>query len=468
MSTVFTITIVISGWIPLTQSNSFVVLNIFKSSIDIFKTGFKIIDFIRKENSGFTEDVKGKLEEVRNDIERMVRSSTTDIIREITLQNKLDRIESIVKELRSLLIDMKNYVLADNENDRENYESLFLERFDQRVVAMIRGLPRLLSYTVPGFSEPLMELIVDKSKCNMTAIHNFQIFYAEILSDGFTLQLVFRELLKVTTTDVKDFWNKSLPRVQKQFDNMEKTCKERLPQYAADEIKQTIDADAMYRNCKERYTWAWCNVLYYPPMGTHQFHYHKFVPDFIFWNGASSSSRNQIMIIGDTEVNVQGWDPVQINRALASNHESFRSDIEWSEDTSAAKKVGNAVEEFVKNKGFQIKAIIVFFDAEGLGNVSDIVDKDSTVAYVSVNDVTLKYCYSSGIACSFASWNLFNFNEDWKEYTGMFHVYVFPCLTTVMSVKCIKHSTSAAINVILDCLVIKLNVITVICTFWIM
>ena len=87
--------------------------------------------------------MKTELERVRKDIDRMVRSSTTDIIREITLQNKLDRIETTVHKLKSLLIDLKNYALAENEIDRLNYESLFLERYDQRVVALIRSLPEL-------------------------------------------------------------------------------------------------------------------------------------------------------------------------------------------------------------------------------------------------------------------------------------------------------------------------------------
>ena len=150
VSLVFILSVIILVQIPVTESKSLTVLNIFKTVFDIFKPGFKIIDAIRKQNEGPIEDVKTELERVRKDIDRMVRSSTTDIIREITLQNKLDRIETTVHKLKSLLIDLKNYALAENEIDRLNYESLFLERHDQRVVALIRSLPELLSYTIPG------------------------------------------------------------------------------------------------------------------------------------------------------------------------------------------------------------------------------------------------------------------------------------------------------------------------------
>ena len=445
----FVLSSVILVQISETESNTLNVLNIFKTVFDVLKPGFQIIDFIRKQNSRSMENFETELERVRKDIDRMVRSSTTDIIREITLQNKLDRIETTVSELQSLLIDLKNYVLAENELDRTDYKSLFLERFDQRVVAMIRSLPEFLSYTMPGFSEPLIDIILNKSSCNMTAIHGFQLFYAHILSDGFTLQLVFRELLEVTTSDVEDFWIANLPRVQQQFDHMQETCKVRLPQYAVDMIKQNIDADVMFEQCKERYTWAWSDVFYYPPMGTHQFHYHKAAKDFMFWNKASSAGRNQILVIQDNDEKVNGWDPVEISSELASSHEEFNSVIKWSDDTTAAKKVGEAVEEFVKKKGFPtIGAIIVFFDAKGLGNVSRMIDNGSLGAYIGLDGVKLKYCYSSGIACSLASWNLFNFNQDWKEYTGMFHVYVYPCFKADESEKCIKHSTSAANNVL--------------------
>ena len=88
-------------------------------------------------------------------------------------------------------------------------------------------------------------------------------------------------------------------------DNIEETCNERLPQYAVEGIKQNIDADVMFEQCKERYTWARSHrdVFYYPSMVTHQFHYHKPVNDFMFWNEASSAGRNQIMVIGDIHDN---------------------------------------------------------------------------------------------------------------------------------------------------------------------
>ena len=451
-----------SGFIPMVKPGALAVLTIFKTGLNIFETGLEIVNLIKKQSTN--EDVQAQLEDVRRGLEKLIQSSTTDIIREITLQNKLDRIETIVKELRSLLIDMKNYVLAD-VLDREDYKSLFLNRFDQRVVAMIRELPGLLAYTIPGLSEPLVDLILDKSNCNMTAIYEFQLFYADLLSDGTTLQFVFRELSNMTSADVEEFWKEKLPGVQGQFDKMEKTCKERQPGYTADEIKQNINAVTMYKNCKERYTWALCDVLYYPPMGTHQFHYHKSVPDVMFWNKKSSSGRNQIMVIGDTDETYKAWDPKTIKSALASKEDTFRSVIAGSEDSSAALKIGNAVEDFVKKKGFLIKAIIVFFDAKRLGKISQVVDKDSPGAYVNVDDVTLKYCYSSGIACTFARWDLFNFNDDWKAYTGTFHVYVYPCNSTKAS-DCVNHSTSAAIGVIQTSSNIGLSVVGLI--FWIL
>ena len=445
----------------MAQPSAVAVLTIFKTGVDIFKTGFGIVNVLRQQSSGSVEDIRNQLEEVRQSMERLITSSTTAIIQEITLQNKLDRIETIVKELHSLLIDLKNIVLAENDIDRENYKNLFRDRFDQRVVAMIRELPGLLSYTIPGLSEPLVDLIREKSNCNMTAIHQFQLFYADLLSDGASLQLAFRELSTITSADVEIFWKDKLSWIQSQFDHMESTCKERLPQYASGEVKQNIDADAMYKICKERYTWAFCDIFYYPPMGTHQFHYHKSVPDIMFWNKKASSGRNQIMIIDAPGKTDKKWDSKIMSGALASNKGAFQSVISGSEDKSAALKVGQAVEEFIKTKGFKIKAMVVFFDATALGVTERKVDQESTGAYVSLEGVTLKYCYSSGFACTFSRWSFFNFNDDWKDYTGTLHVYAYPCLSTS---DCEKHSTSGSTYLVGNCLIIGLLALGL--SFW--
>ena len=428
---------------PRTESKLTAVVTVFKTAIDIFKTGFQIVNFIRKLNSDPKADLKNMLEEIRKDMTRMISSSTTAIIREITLQNKLEKIEDTVSEIRSLLIDLENYIDAENEVDRQAFKNLFLERFDQRVAAMIRKLPTFLTFTVPGFSEPLIELIRDKANCNMTAIHEFQMFYVNLLADASTLQLVFRELSDLPSDDVEKFWKGKLPSIQLQFDNMEASCKKRFPKSAAQEIKQDIDASTLYKDCKQRYTWAFCVVLYYAPMGTHQFHYHKSVSDLMFWNGASSSGRNQIAVIGDIVKAPKTWNNGAMNSALKANVSSFKVVISDSEDVSAALKVGVAVEKFIKNKGFGIKGVVVFFDATALGTTSRIVDDSSPAAYVLVRDVTLKYCYSSGFVCTFARWSWFNFNDDWKVYTGRFHVYVFPCESND---DCSTHSTSAAFS----------------------
>ena len=417
------------------------VLKVFKTVIDIFKTGFQIVNLIKKQNSDSIEEVKAEIEEARRSIEKLILSSTKVIIREIRLQFKLYDIENTEKELNSLMHDLNNYILADNEVDRIKFKRIFLDRFDPSV-ADIRKLPGLLSYTIPGLTEPLDNLIRDTSRCNMTAIHKFQKFYAYLLSKGSTLWFVFRELSNMTSDDVEEFWNESLPHVQEQFDNMETTCKERYPEYAMEDIKENIDAWAMYENCTQRYTWAWSDVLYYPPMGTYQFHYHTSVADFVFWNGGSSSGRNQIMVVGDYDENGTTWDHREMNDMLALNKDAFRSVIDGSEDSIAAMKVGNAVDEFIKKTGSLLNAIIVFFDADDLGKVSRKLDNDSTVAYVTVEKVTLKCCYNTGAACALTTWDPFHIN--WHEYTVAFHVYVYPCPTPDQPTSCDKHTTGGA------------------------
>ena len=80
LSALLIFSIVVSGCIPTSQSDVLAVLNIFKTGFDIFKTGFKIVNVIRKQNSGSYEDIKNQLESVRQDMERMIKSSTTVII----------------------------------------------------------------------------------------------------------------------------------------------------------------------------------------------------------------------------------------------------------------------------------------------------------------------------------------------------------------------------------------------------
>ena len=100
---------------PRTETKLIGVVTVFKTVVTIFKTGFQIVDFIRKLNSDPTEDLKNMLEDIRKDMTKMISSSTTAIIREITLQNKLEKIEDTVSEIRSLLIDLENYIEAENE-----------------------------------------------------------------------------------------------------------------------------------------------------------------------------------------------------------------------------------------------------------------------------------------------------------------------------------------------------------------
>ena len=376
ISTLFTFAVVVSVGIPTTRSQALVVYDVFGIGLDIFKIGLEIVDLIRKQNEASVEDLKRELEEVQHEMEQMIAASTTAIIQEITLQTKLERIEDIVDELRSLLIDVNNYVLANDTLDRENFKNLFISRFDQRVVAMIRSLPQLLTYTIPGLSDPLLALIRDKSRCNMTAIHDFQLFYDGLLAAGVSLQFVFRELSNITLDDVEKFWLEQIPEVKGQFNDLKTICKVRMPEYATEDIKQTINADKMFENCKERYTWAWCDILYYPPMGTYQFHYHKAVSSFMFWNGASSSARNQILAIESADEKVKEWDTKKINTELASKKDTFRSLITGSEDSSAAKKVGEAVEDFVKKKGFLIKKVQVGKDQEKAQSEKDSHSKN--------------------------------------------------------------------------------------------
>ena len=441
------------------------VLKVFKTVIDIFKTGLQIVNLIKKLNSDSIEEVKAEVEEARRSIENLILTSTTVIIREIRLQFKLYDIENTERELNSLLYDLNNYILADNEVDRIEFERLFLDRFDQSV-ANIRNLPRLLSYTIPGLTEPLENLIRDASRCNMTAIHEFQRFYAYLLSKGSTLSFVFRELSNMTSDDVEQFWNESLSQVQEQFDNMETACKKRFSDYAKEDIKENIDAVTMYENCRQRYTWACCDVLYYPPMGTYQFHFHTTVADFMFWNGGSSSGRNQIMVLGDYDGNVTTWDSREMNDMLALNKDTFRSVIDGSKDSIAALKLGNAVEDFVKTNGFLLNAVIVFFDAGDLGKVSRKLDNGSMVAYVSIEKVTLKYCYNTGAACAITRWDPFHIN-NWKEYTGTFHVYVYPCPTSDQPTSCDKYTTGAAMGIAKNFWIISFSSLFIFSSGWV-
>ena len=410
---------------PQSESSLSAVLAVGQTVFDIVKTGLEIVDLIRNiESDQSTEKDK---EEILNRIDTLIKFSTTTIIKEIELQRKLERIEETAVQVQSLLTDLTNYISADKKEDREIYKKHFIHRFHD-AVAQIRNLPNLLTDTITtGLSERLVDLILDKTQCNMTAVFQFQTFFAYLTSDCVTLHLAFTELSNITTDDVILFWEAAIQKIQFQFDKMEDTCKRRFSKYATNEIKLAINADVLSKSCKERYTWAWCDVFYYAAMGTHQFQYRKSVANFSFWNGASSSGRNQVMVIGDNDQVEQSWNQHTMNSELKSDINIFKDVISGPEDTSAALKVGEAVETYVKDKGFHVMAVLVFFDAADLEKVSIITDPASPAAYLVIEGVTLKYCYNSGFVCTITRWNLFAFNNEWKEYTGRFHVLVFPC-----------------------------------------
>ena len=279
-------------------------------AIDIAGTAIAVVDFLDESDSGATtEDLERLRDEIVQKVTDLIKESETNIILVIDLQQKVERLTTIKTAIASALEDLERYLEAENENDQNYYENLFKERFEEHdTILLIRELSTLLTATVPDLSKSMTSLILETTNCNMTSIMQFENFYANLVSQGVTLDYAYTKTKVLQLDYVKADWDDRLSDIQNAFDSMESECVNRFSATVAEEVKQNISLEALYKNSNERYNWKWNDDYQYEPrdMHSHTWHYfvslkgtcHKLYLDVSFKKGKLQQNKNNPMIYG--------------------------------------------------------------------------------------------------------------------------------------------------------------------------
>lgn len=376
-------------------------MGVLQAAVDIFGIAVDVVDFFEKRDTpaGVTQADLDKLKtDILEQMDYMLSNYRAEIILALTLQEEVGRLKETISRMQSSLEDLKNLMLVRNKSEEIIYKARFKQRYDEHgVIVEIRKLPALLTESIPELSKPLKDLILDTTKCNMTAVVEFEKFYARLISDAVTLELVYEWVSNNSWYFVQQYWDNNLPHVQKTFHDMENVCIATFDNYVTDEVKLNVSTETIFDNSKQRYPWKTTDVFDFPPENSFKELYQRSLPQkCLFWNDDPTSFRNRILVMIDKTTVVPLWNKTDVETALQRNASQFKTTIK---DDSAAQALYNATMGFVNDLNFIPKAIIVFYvPPEPESFVETILDPLSICAHFSVPD----------------------------DKGGFYHVYVYP------------------------------------------
>ena len=322
-------------------------------AINVLRFGLDIVKFVKDKKLSRDNGIVDELKE-------RISTTTSELKTSIGLSSRLGNIDDAVINIHSSMIDIVNIVESNTYTERNEYIRLFVYRFEQNgVIKHVRFLPELLTYTIPGVSGKLIDLVADNNRCNMTALDEFKKFYANLLSDGISLQLLFLHLnTELPLNKTINEWTEWLQQISHTFDSKKASCMKSFPKLAQEDVNNAVDAVRLWSDSKQRYPWKTSDVIFLKPYGTYQFIYHKSKEDHLFWK--KSSERYKIAVFNDINKKVI------VPEVLVAASETIKSSIEGETDNEAALHVGQAVEAHLKDQGLAINAIVVFFDGGDL------------------------------------------------------------------------------------------------------
>lgn len=391
-------------------------MGVLKASIDIFGAASQVVDFFEKRDTpvGVTQAELDKLKtDILQQMDYMLSNYKGEIILALTLQEEVGRLKETTSRIQSSLEDLKNLMLARNKSEETIYKALFKQRYEEHdIIVEIRKLAGLLTETIPELSKPLKDLILDSTKCNMTAIVEFEKFYARLISDAVTLQLVYGWISNHSSYFVQQYWDTKLPYIQTTFQDMENVCIATFDDYVDDDVKLNVSTETIFDNSKQRYPWKTIDVFDFPPKNSFKYHYHRSLPQkCLFWNDEPNSFRNRIMVMLDKDIVVPLWNQTDVQAALQRNISLFKKSINGP---LAAQDLYKATERFVNDLNFIHKALIVFYvPPEPESFVKTILDPLSIAAHLAVPDNAGGFYHAYVYP---EIWN--NFSSYLNSYTG--------------------------------------------------
>ncbi|XP_053385381.1 uncharacterized protein LOC128550425 [Mercenaria mercenaria] len=378
------------------------IIKVGQQIMDILDLGRNILEFF---GAGEEDKDDVDIELLIAEIQDRIESATTDLLTNVLVQSKLDKIDDAVITIHSLLIDLDNIMHAQTSEDQKRLEATFVSRFEQQNAVMhIRFLPELLQYRIPGSSGILKDLYTEMVRCNMSALLEFKQFYLELVSDGIALQFLHIHLTSSPSLNSTiDQWQNGHEKMNTTFNDMELGCVNNFAKYANEDIHEADDARTLWKNNNERYTWKRNDVIFLKPYGTFQFLYIKHFGDNLF---RYKANRNKLVIFTDKNDNNTSQPD------LSSAKKAIKSAIGSPWDQNAAKNVGLAVENLLVDDGYFIRVLVVFFDGGEFASETLLFDEDSPVMYLEISDVELSFCADSSLKCAVDFVNWFGGRKD--------------------------------------------------------
>lgn len=403
------------------------------TAYDVLNLGLDLMQFMETFDN---EEAGENLDELVNILAARIDASTTKLITTVLLQSKLERIDDAVINIHSSLIDLQNFLQASTPDERNEYKKLFVSRFvEHDVIKHIRFLPELLYYTIPGTSGKLVDLFAENTRCNMTAIYEFKLYYAELVSDGIALQLIYiRTSSNLSVNRTIEYWSEKVNKVNLIFDAQENSCKYQFSKYAEEDLRASQNASILWVNNKERYPWKTCDVIFLKNYRTFQFLYLKHTGDYLFSDMAGDRSKISIFHSKiEAKPNIAKFSKV---------NDKCESAIKGQDDEEAAKNIGICVEKYCTDLNFSINALLVFFDGGDFSSEAIIIDPDSSSLAFTFEDVTLRFCHKSGLQCKA---DIFNWLDGTETVAGKMRVFAYVQPST-QEVKIYKESSGPRIN----------------------
>lgn len=197
------------NWIPLISKAA--------GANDVITFALNAVDFFSGTSS--SED------KFNTDIEEAIDNSKTEILDNIILQSRFDKIDDAVIAIHSSLVDLQSYRKATSI-EKTKLKAQYIKRFDDNsVISQIRFLPELLSYSVPGTrGETFMSLFSTNANCDSGKIKRFQKFYLRLVSDGVALDVIHTEFSNLDPSTNVEFWAEKMEKIRGIFEQANDEC----------------------------------------------------------------------------------------------------------------------------------------------------------------------------------------------------------------------------------------------------
>ncbi|XP_045173806.2 uncharacterized protein LOC123535279 [Mercenaria mercenaria] len=366
------------------------------------------------ESGGITTQ---DLDEAVESITRNINAAKMDILNSILLQSKFDRIDDAVIGIRSSLTDLKNCIEAKEPTSRHEFQKLFIKRYESDGIEMkIRFLPQVLTYEVPGRSGQLLSLLTETTRCNLTALYEFQIFYLDLLSSGIALEMAY---LKVTThiqtKNAMEYWHTPCENIQQAFEKVVNECESKFVTYANEDIADAASPVDLWAKNNRWFPLKLNDVFFSQARQSFQFVYVEYEDGSMVWT--KTGQNNRYSVFYDNPPKRYTLSPYTLANATGL----LQAAIKGEDDKEAAKNIGTSTKNFLSAFGYGVQTLLVIFDN---GGFTEIPSKESPALKAELKGIKMKYCDQRDDGCKDAETCGDTCNIV-KEPVGNFKIYAY-------------------------------------------